>query len=106
MTSLEPTLGPRAVEVHGFGDAGSVEASTATFTGYVGEQVIGMVLHTRAQGEVTATISQQRFAAWWPGPEWGVEAHPFDIGIDATLTYADGTAERIRLDGVGPGQRG
>ena len=37
-------------------------------SGRVGADVTGVVVHTEEQGDVTATVEDEYFTAWWPGP--------------------------------------
>lgn len=87
---------PRGILVVSSGDSGSTDRSIASVEGHVGADVASIVLHTVAQGEVTATVEDGRFAAWWPGPEWGVTAGPGSVA--ATVTYADGSAQETTLE--------
>lgn len=60
--------------------------------GHVGTSVTALVLETPA-GPVEATISDGRFAAWWPiGDE--TDAHP---QVTAVATLADGTEQNVEL---------
>ena len=51
--------------VHAQSDA---DSSYRDITGRVGSDVASVVLNTRQQGPVEATVHGGYFAAWWPGP--------------------------------------
>lgn len=70
-------------------------------TGVVGDDVVGVVLHTEAQGAVTATISQGHFAAWWPDrpvTETSENADTTPSFDRVTLALRDGTTRQLGVD--------
>lgn len=66
------------------------DSSYREITGRVGSNVASVVLNTRQQGSVKATVQDGYFAAWWPGPPivW-----PEGPGLEPTITFVlkDGT---------------
>ena len=66
-------------------------------SGVAGDLVAGIVLHT-GDGEVTASLVDGLWAAWWPVP-YSVGGRPTDTGpTGATLTLTNGTT--VELDAV------
>ncbi|MGO0575890.1 hypothetical protein [Ornithinimicrobium panacihumi] len=61
--------------------------------GRAGEDVRGVVVHTPDQGEVTASVQNGIWAAWWP-----VEEGRYPSGLTATVTIADGTSRDVDVD--------
>jgi hypothetical protein len=95
-------LGPRDILVSRGGTGGSRNNLMSVLIGFVGTNVRGVTVHTAEHDEVTATVTNGRVAAWWPGPR-GVSVSDPHLGtaVDATVTYSDGTTEERRLD-IGP----
>lgn len=71
--------------------------SNLVSTGVVGEDVTGLVLHGTSKGDVTATVSDGHYAAWWPSDE----PLPLDdksipnAFTDATITLRDGSTREM-----------
>lgn len=66
-------------------------------SGVAGDLVIGIVLHT-GTGDVTASLADGLWAAWWPVP-YSVGGSPVDTGpTGATLSLSDGRT--VELDAV------
>jgi hypothetical protein len=66
------------------------DGSYREITGRVGSEVASLVLNTRQQGPVKATVHGGYFAAWWPGaPIVGMEGPGPEPTI--SLTLKDGT---------------
>ena len=65
--------------------------------------VVEVVLHTGVSGDVTATIADGFFMAWWPG-SWGFRIVPggehnfTGIATGYTITRADGSTETIAFE--------
>lgn len=62
--------------------------------GYSGADVTGVTYSSPDHGEVTATVSDERFALWMPGDELR-DAHR--DGVEVEVTYADGATDSVRL---------
>ncbi|PVG81110.1 hypothetical protein DDE18_20090 [Nocardioides gansuensis] len=100
--------GAQAVEVAADGAHGSIggvlsteDESLRSSTGLVGDDVVGLVLHTEAQGDVTATIANGHYAAWWPDAPVTEQSESADTTPSfsgATLTLRDGTTREIGVD--------
>jgi len=84
------TLAPNTVLTHGSHAQSDEDSSYREITGRVGSEVASVVLNTRQQGPVTATVHAGYFAAWWPGPPIvGMEGPGPEPTI--TLILKDGT---------------
>lgn len=85
--SSEPvTLAPDAVSMDGI--LGSTTAGSYTsVSGRIGSDVTGVVAHTADGRDVTATISEGYWAAWWPSGQEG--------DVTLTLTLADGSTREV-----------
>lgn len=59
--------------------------------GYVGSDVTGVTVHTASGKEVEASVSDGRFAAWWPAGEVDSDNPEVSGAWTYTLTLADGT---------------
>lgn len=99
-------LGPRDVLVTNGGSGGSTNSLMSVLIGFVGTDVTDVTVHTPDHGDVTATVTNGRVAAWWPGPTGVSVSNPAGAATaaDTTLSYSDGTSEERRLD-VGPNPR-
>jgi hypothetical protein len=76
-------------------------SSMRSSTGIVGDDVERLVLHTRAQGPVTATINDGHYAAWWPDSPTTEAAENADTAPEfthVTLTLKDGSTRDMRVD--------
>lgn len=63
--------------------------------GFVGVDVTGVTVHTRAGTDVEASVAGGRFAAWWPAPKPSSE-HPDSDGVSTyTVTLVDGTTREV-----------
>lgn len=58
--------------------------------GAVGAEVVGVSYQSKGNGEVQATVSQGRFALWFPGDELKED------GADVVVSYRDGTSATVR----------
>lgn len=67
--------------------------SMAYMYGRAGEDVRSVVLHTPEQGDVTASVQNGVWAAWWPQDE-----ARYPEGTTATVVAADGTSREVDLD--------
>lgn len=101
-----PGIEPVTVDADGaFGSIGGVSGteteSQRTSTGVVGANVVGLVLHTEAQGPVTATVNDGHYAAWWPDEPFTEESENARTIPDfshATLTLRDGSTRQVPVD--------
>ncbi|NHB83947.1 hypothetical protein G7085_02770 [Tessaracoccus sp. HDW20] len=56
----------------------------------------GLVLHTERSGDVTATVHDGWWAAWWPISNFGPNlSHDQDDVTGATITTADGQTREL-----------
>lgn len=62
------TLASNMMVTNGTHTQSGDESSYRDITGRVGSDVAAVVLNTRQQGPVEATVDGGYFAAWWPGP--------------------------------------
>lgn len=82
----------------GIGVGSTPEGSFSHITGTVGRDVTGLTVTTADGRRVKATISDDHFAAWWPGspipaPTGGIDdTPPEQVTVD--LTLRDGTVRR------------
>lgn len=101
-----PGAEPVTVDADGaFGSIGGVmgnaDESQRSSTGLVGADVVGLVLHTEAQGAVTATVNDGHYAAWWPDDpitEASENARTTPEFSHVTLTLRDGSTRQVRVD--------
>jgi hypothetical protein len=101
-----PAAEPVTVDADGaFGSIGGVMGNDAesqrSSTGLVGADVVGLVLHTEAQGVVTATVNDGHYAAWWPDDpitEASENARTTPEFSRVTLTLRDGSTRQMRVD--------
>lgn len=71
------------------------DAQTRNFAyGRAAADVVAVTLHTRAQGDVQASMQGGLWAAWWPSPAEDPEIE----GVTATLTLRDGSTRQVGLD--------
>lgn len=66
---------------------------TSTY-GYVGNDVIGVTVHTPLGFDVEASVANGRFAAWWPSAQPSSENLDVMGAWSYTVTLADGSARR------------
>ncbi|RNL61948.1 hypothetical protein EFK50_08950 [Nocardioides marmoriginsengisoli] len=84
-----PTLAPDRIQ-----ETSSMEGSTEEgwFTwaeGYVGSDVTGVTVHTSSGRDIEASVSGNRFAAWWPSRKQSSD-HPAETW-SYTVHLADGS---------------
>jgi hypothetical protein len=60
--------------------------------GYVGDDVTGVTVHTSSGLDIEASVSGNRFAAWWPSREQS-SSQPAETW-SYTVHLADGTTRR------------
>ncbi len=63
--------------------------------GYVGSDVTGVTVHTPAGPDVEASVSNGRFAAWWPSARPSSENREVMGAWTYTVTLADGSTRRV-----------
>lgn len=93
------TPGPRDVAVTDIGSGSADAGWLSLVSGWAGDDVTGITLHSRLKGDVQATVTEGRFAAWWPGREWGDDETP-DAAV--TLTFRDGTTQETSMKMLQP----
>jgi hypothetical protein len=62
--------------------------------GYVGRDVVGVTLHTPTGLRVQASVTQGRFAAWWPAGEAKGDNPELTDAPTFTVTLADGSTRK------------
>jgi len=83
-------VGSNTVVTHGTRAQSDDNSSYREITGRVGSDVASVILNTRQQGPVTASVRGGYFAAWWPGPPIvGMEGPGPEPTV--TLILKDGT---------------
>lgn len=92
-TAMLGAVGPSQRTAFGLRLPGDSRARSYAY-GRAGAQVVTVVLHTRAQGDLTASVQNGLWAAWWPSPGDAPEVS----GPEATVTLRDGTTRRVSLD--------
>lgn len=92
-TAVVGALGPSRRTVFGIPLPGQEQSRSYAY-GRAGADVAAVVLHTRSQGDVAASVQHGLWAGWWPSsadaPEVG--------GVRATLTLRDGSTREADLD--------
>lgn len=106
--SVATTTSPPAPSVAAdslFGHLGAVFSTSSWsirgVTGKVGSDVVGVVLHSVAQGPVTATVRDGHFGAWWPDTpttEAQENAATAPEITGATVTLRDGSTRRVTVE--------
>lgn len=88
------TPGPRELMATdlGSGSMGAGEISLAA--GAAGADIVGVIYKSQTREDVTATVSQGRFALWLPGDELQDASR---TGVEVEVTYRDGTTGTSRL---------
>ena len=86
--------GPRDLTARDLG-VGTMRAGDLSLAaGTAGSDIVAIVYHSRTHGDVTATVSQGRFALWLPGDELKDAS---SNGVEVEVTYRDGTTGTSRL---------
>lgn len=88
------TPGPRELTATDLGSGTINSQYISLAAGAAGADIVGVTYKSRGHEDVTATVSQGRFALWLPGNELQNAA---TNGIDVELTYRDGTTGTSRL---------
>jgi len=85
---------PRALTATDLG-VGTMNAGDLSLAaGTAGSDIVGVVYHSRTHGDVSATVSQGRFALWLPGDELKDSS---SNGVAVEVTYRDGRTGTSRL---------
>ena len=85
---------PRALTATDLG-VGTMNAGDLSLAaGTAGSDIVGVVYHSRTHGDVSATVSQGRFALWLPGDELKDSS---SNGVEVEVTYRDGRTGTSRL---------
>lgn len=88
------TPGPRELFATDLG-TGSMDAGEISLAaGSAGAEIVGVVYKSQTREDVTATVSQGRFALWLPGDELQDASR---TGVEVEVTYRDGTTGTSRL---------
>lgn len=82
-------LRPRELTVTDLGSATMSAGDLSLAAGTVGTAIVGIVYDSRSHGEVAATVSNGRFASWFPGDE--LKDVSSTDGVEVEVTYRDGT---------------
>ncbi|MFC9970327.1 hypothetical protein ACFVH6_05425 [Spirillospora sp. NPDC127200] len=85
--------GPRGLVATDLGVGGIDAGDLSLAAGEAGSQVVKVTYDSRTRGTVTATVSQGRFALWFPGNELRNASN----GVHVKVTYKDGTTGTTRL---------
>lgn len=86
--------GPRELFPTDLGVGSMSAGSISLVAGHAGSEVVSVVYHSRAHGDVAATVSEGHFALWFPGDELTDAAGD---GVEVEVTYRDGTTATRRL---------
>ncbi|MDO5627829.1 MAG: hypothetical protein Q4G43_05845 [Mobilicoccus sp.] len=80
-----------------FGISLPSDPRTANYAyGRAGADVASLVLHTRSQGDVTATLQAGLWAASWPSPDDSTDF----TDVTATLTLTDGSSREVDINAL------
>jgi hypothetical protein len=84
-----PTLQPDQIDENTSMDGSTDEGWFQWSEGYVGSDVTGVTVHTSSGRDVEASVSGNRFAAWWPATKQSSK-HPAETW-SYTVHLADGS---------------
>lgn len=88
-------VGPSRRTIFGITMPGDPQSRSYMY-GRAGTEVTAVVLHTRSQGDVSASVQNGVWAAWWPSPGEVPEIG----GVQATVTTRDGSSRAVDLDSL------
>lgn len=80
---------PRELTATDLGSATLSAGDLSLAAGTVGTAIVGISYTSRSHGQVTATVSNGRFALWFPGDE--LKDANSTGGVEVEVTYRDGT---------------
>lgn len=86
--------GPRDLTATDLGVGTMSAGDLSLAAGTAGSDIVGVVYHSRTHGDVSATVSQGRFALWLPGDELKDAS---SNGVEVEVTYRDGRTGTSRL---------
>lgn len=88
------TPGPRDLIATDLGTGSMDGGDISLAAGAAGAEIVGVVYKSQTREDVTATVSQGRFALWLPGNE--LHDAPRN-GVEVEVTYQDGSTGTSRL---------
>ena len=89
-----PTLDPDRIDENTNMQGNTDEGWFLWVEGYVGSDVTGVTVHTSSGLDIEASVSGNRFAAWWPSSPQSSD-HPAETW-SYTVHLADGSTRRTR----------
>jgi hypothetical protein len=89
-----PTLDPGRIDEKTSMEGNTDEGWFLWVEGYVGSDVTGVTVHTSSGLAIEASVSGNRFAAWWPSSRQSSD-HPAETWA-YTVHLADGSTRRTR----------
>ena len=89
-----PTLDPDRIDENTNMQGNTDEGWFLWVEGYVGSDVTGVTVHTSSGLDIEASVSGNRFAAWWPSSKQSSD-HPAETW-SYTVHLADGSTRRTR----------
>jgi len=89
-----PTLAPDRIDETTSAEGSTDEGWFTWSEGYVGSDVTGVTVHTSSGLHIEASVTGNRFAAWWPSQEQSSD-HPAETW-SYTVHLADGSTRRTR----------
>ena len=89
-----PTLNPDRIDEYTNMQGNTDEGWFLWVEGYVGSDVTGVTVHTSSDLDIEASVSGNRFAAWWPSSKQSSD-HPAETW-SYTVHLADGSTRRTR----------
>jgi len=93
-TVAPPTLGPDRIDETTSMQGSTEEGWFSSVEGYVGSDVTGVTVHPSSGPDIEASVTGNRFAAWWPTRPQSSD-HPAETW-SYTVHLADGSTRRLR----------
>lgn len=91
VTGLDP-VGARGVVATDLGAGTMAAGDISLAAGFAGHQIVGITTDTESHGVVKATVTDGRFALWFPGDELGDRD-----SVPVEVTYSDGSTATVDL---------
>jgi hypothetical protein len=91
--SVSRPLGEHEIVATSLGSGSMNGHSLSVAAGRAGEDIAGISYQSAGHGTIRATVTDGRFAFWFPGSELEGAV----TGIDVDVSYTDGTRDTVRI---------